>query len=218
MSAFFFPLWQCCFLLGFNDKREECNKAANKDVSLWLEWSLLLPFPFLFCQLLSRSGVIHGATVADKEMLQLPCKSFERPQWDYGWRGKRGWCSEILHRSGIRKWGLGFTKETQRLVKRNIESVQRAISPLNYGLGLPLFTLRLSNATPVCVWEPTSRQFIFPLVRKQLKVGSSAKARVIVGWSIIALIEWQGFYAIDKALLISGAVHIFHGQLPALFW
>lgn len=217
MSAFFSPLWRCCFLLGFNGKREECNKAANKDVPLWREWSSLLPFPFLFCQLLSRSGVIHGATVADKEMLQLPCKSFKRPRRDYGWRGKPG-CSEILRRSGIRKWGLSFTKETQRLVKRNIEPVQRAISPLNYGLELPLFTPRLSNATPVCAREPTSRQFIFPLVRKQLKVGSWAKARVIVGWSIIALIEWQGFYAIDKALLISGAVHIFHGQLPALFW
>lgn len=183
---------------------------------LWCEWSSLLPFPFLFCQLLSRSCVIHRATVADKEMLRLPCKSFKRPRQDYGWRGKPG-CSEILRHSGIRKWRLSFTKETQRLVKRNIEPVQRAISQLNYGLGLPLFTPRLSNATPVCVRTDT-RQFIFPLVRKQLKVGSWAKSRVIVGWSIIALIEWQGFYAIDKALLISEAVHIFHGQLPALFW
>lgn len=213
----FHPFDGVVFLLGFNGMREECNKAANKDVPLWCEWSSLLPFPFLFCQLLSRSGVIHGTTVADKEMLQLPCKSFKRLRWDYSWRGKPG-CSEILSHSGIRKWGLDFTKETQRLVKRNIEPVQRAISPLNYGLWLPLFTPRLSNATPVCEREPTSQQFIFPLVRKQLKVSSWAKARVIVGWSIIALIEWQGFYAIDKALLISGVVHIFHGQLPALFW
>lgn len=212
----FFPFDNVVFLFGFNGKRGECNKATNKDVPAWHEWSSLLPFPFLFCQLLSRSGVINGAMVADKEMLQLPCKSFKRPWRDYGWRGKP-WCWGILCCSGIRKWGLGFTKETHRLVKRNIGPVQRAISPLNYGLGLPLFTPRLSNATPVCVRTDT-RQFIFPLVRKQLKVGSWAKSRVIVGWSIIALIEWQGFYAIDKALLISGAVHIFHDQLPALFW
>ncbi|RXN27202.1 hypothetical protein ROHU_005483 [Labeo rohita] len=53
--------------------REERNKAANKDVPPWREWSSLLPFPFLFCQLLSHRGVIHGATVADKKMPQLPC-------------------------------------------------------------------------------------------------------------------------------------------------
>lgn len=140
----------------------------------------MLPFPFLFCQLLSRSGVIHRATVADKEML-LYLVSHLNVRSEI--------TADVANRDDVQRFSIspGFgnealvTKETQWLVKRNIESVQRAISPLNYGLGLPLFTLRLSNVTPVCMREPASWQFIFPLVRKQLKVTSWAKARVIVG-------------------------------------
>lgn len=106
-----FFLDNVAFLAG---KRSKGTKRQTKMHALaWMEHAVTL------CRLLSPSAVIHRPALADKDTPQLPCKSFKRPRRDCGWRGETG----ILRRSGIRKWGLNSTKETRRLVKRNIELV-----------------------------------------------------------------------------------------------
>ncbi len=132
------------FYLALMAREKSATKPQTKMCRCGVNGARCCPFPSSFVSSYLVAALFNGATVADKEMLQLPCKSFKRPRRDYGWRGKPG-CSEILRRSGIRKWGLSFTKETQRLVKGNIEPVQRAISPKLWAWAASLHTVPLKR-------------------------------------------------------------------------